>query len=225
MTYVISNPHGAYTEFDRMLEIIKFGKDDVMFVLGDIVDIGSEPMDLLCDLTFRENIWAIAGEHDKQAHRMLEGFERMLKSGESPDADYIAEMSEWMQNGGKVTLDAFRALDSDMREGILEYLEDLPTYETISAGGTEWLLVHSGIKGYDPDIDFDDYEEEAFFFDEADRKVDGYILVCGHLPTNDNFACDGKIFKGEGFVAIDCGAARGGRLACLCLENGEEYYV
>ena len=36
---------------------------------------------------------------------------------------------------------------------------------------------------------------------------------------------DGKIYKGDGFVAIDCGAGRGGKLACLCLDNGEEYYV
>ena len=180
---------------------------------------------LLCDLTFRENIWAISGEHDRIAYRMLEGFERMLKSGESPDADYIAEMTEWMQKGGKVTLDAFRSLEADMREGILEYLEDLPMYETINVGGTEWLLVHSGVEGFDPDTDFEDYDADAFSSDDAERKIDGYTVVCGHLPTNENFACDGKIYKGDGFVAIDCGAARGGKLACFCLDNGEEYYV
>ena len=45
------------------------------------------------------------------------------------------------------------------------------------------------------------------------------------MPTTENYACDGKIFKGDGFVAIDCGAGRGGKLACFCLDNGEEYYV
>ena len=37
MTYVISNPHGSYTQFVRLLEVINFSKDDVMFVLGDEV--------------------------------------------------------------------------------------------------------------------------------------------------------------------------------------------
>ena len=26
-------------------------------------------------------------------------------------------------------------------------------------------------------------------------------------------------------IAIDCGAYDGGKLACLCLESGEEFYV
>ena len=103
MTYVIANPHGSYTQFVRLLEVINFSKDDVMFVLGDIVDYGSEPMDLLCDLSFRENIWAISGEHDRLAYRMLKGFDDMLKNGGTPDADYIAEMTEWRNTAGCVT--------------------------------------------------------------------------------------------------------------------------
>ena len=91
MTYVIANPHGSYTQFVRLLEVINFKKDDVMFVLGDIVDYGSEPIDLLCDLSFRENIWAISGEHDRLAFRMLKGFDDMLKNGGTPDAEYISE--------------------------------------------------------------------------------------------------------------------------------------
>ena len=48
-----------------------------------------------------------------------------------------------------------------------------------------------------------------------------------YLSTLDqrNFNSDGKIYKGDGFVAIDCGAGSGGKLACFCLDNGEEYYV
>jgi serine/threonine protein phosphatase 1 len=156
---------------------------------------------------------------------MLKGFDEMLKNGGTPDADYITEMTEWMQNGGKSTLDTFRTLDNEMREGVLEYLEDLPAYEIMSAGGKEWLLVHSGIEGYDPDVDFEDYDADAFSSDDCLRKIEGYTVVCGHMPTTENYLCDGKIYKGDGFVAIDCGAGRGGKLACFCLDNGEEYYV
>jgi serine/threonine protein phosphatase 1 len=156
---------------------------------------------------------------------MRKGFDDMVKNGGTPDAEYISEMTEWMTKGGKTTLDTFRTLDNEMREGVLEYLEDLPSYEIMNAGGKDWLLVHSGIEGFDPDVDFEDYEPEAFSSDECDRKVEGYTVICGHLPTTEYHSCDGKIFKGDGFVAIDCGAGRGGKLACYCLDNGEEYYV
>lgn len=225
MTYVIANPHGCYDQFVSLLEEIKFSKDDVMFVLGDMVDYGNETMDLLCDLTFRENIWPVAGERDRLAYRMLSGFDKMLKEGGAPDADYIRDMTDWAGNGGQTTLDAFRGLDEDMKEGVLEYLADLPSYETVNVGGREWLLVHSGIAGYTPGKDLDSYDDEAFFADEGERNVSGMTVVCGHLPTTEHFDGKGEIYEGEGYYAIDCGAGRGGRLGCLCLDNGAKYYI
>ena len=35
----------------------------------------------------------------------------------------------------------------------------------------------------------------------------------------------GKIYRTDGFIAIGCGAAEGGTLSCLRLEDGEEFYV
>lgn len=54
------------------------------------------------------------------------------------------------------------------------------------------------------------------------------IVVCGHTPTqlieeNDR---PGYIMKKNNYIAIDCGACfRGGRLAAICLDTGEEFYV
>ncbi len=225
MTYVVSNLHGALKEFSELLDTINFSKDDVMFVLGDIVDYGEDSVELLCDLSFRDNVWAIAGEHDRLALQMLEGFENMLASGSAPDEEYIAKMNEWMSKGGAVTLNAFRSLEKDMREGVIEYLSDLPTYEVMTIDDTDYLLLHSGIKDYSADVELDEYEESAFCEDDCTRKIDGYTVVCGHLPTNVYFEGDGDIYHGDGYIAIDCGASRGGRLACLCLEDGREYYV
>lgn len=226
MTYVVSNIHGCYADFTALLKEIKFSKDDVMFVLGDIVDIGSEPIELLCDLSFRENVWPVAGEHDKLAARMLQGFDKMLKSGSTPDADFIAEMQKWIAMGGQSTLDGFRALDADMREGIIEYLADMAPYETVNVGSRDYVLVHSGIRGYEAGKDLDDYDWDDFCADGADQCALGEAtMIVGHAPTTENFSCNGDIYRGEGFIAIDCGAARGGRLGCLCLDNGEEYYV
>ena len=111
MIYAVSNLHGNYTKFKELLKVISFKDSDIMYVLGDIVDYGDEGMELVGDLSVRYNVYPIVGEHDFTAVKMLSGFEKMLKSGESPDKKFISQMTEWIADGGQVTLDAFRTLD------------------------------------------------------------------------------------------------------------------
>ena len=223
MTYVISNIHGQYQKFQSILSQISFHDSDVLYLLGDIVDYGEESMELIEDLSVRVNVYPIAGEHDFLAARMLTGFSKMLKSGAAPDADYIAEMTAWAQDGGQATLEAFRALDEEQREGVLEYLEEMTLFEELEINGQEYLLVHAGIADYDPETDLYDYEPEDFFSAPVSPDkplIKGKTVVVGHVPTK-----SGKIERGEGCILIDCGAADGGTLGCLCLENGKEFYA
>lgn len=223
MTYVMSDLHGNYQKFLAMLEQISFGEEDILYFVGDLVDYGDEPMELLADVSVRLNVYPVAGEHDYRAVRMLKGFDQMLKSGAQPDAEYIAEMTEWVKNGGQTTLDAFRALDADAREGVLEYLEEMPLFEEAEAGGKNYLLVHAGIAGFHDGDDPDEYLPEDFFSEPLDPKKrltkDATVIV-GHVPT-----ATGKIERGAGSIFLDCGAGTGGKLGCLCLETGTEYYV
>lgn len=223
MTYVISDIHGNYEKFQSILSQINFRDDDVMYILGDLLDMGEESMELIADLSVRLNVFALAGEHDFLAARMLSGFAKMLKSGATPDPDYIAEMTAWVQEGGQSTLEAFRALSEDEREGVLEYLEDLTLYEDIEVGGERYVLVHAGIADYESGSDLEDYLPEDFFsapLDPAYALIADATVIAGHMPTR-----SGKIERGEGSILIDCGAGEGGRLGCLCLENGKEYYA
>ena len=91
MIYAVSNLHGNYTKFKQLLKTIAFKDTDLMYVLGDIVDYGEQSMELIGDLSVRYNVYAIAGEHDFLALRMLSGFEKMLKSGETPDKKFITK--------------------------------------------------------------------------------------------------------------------------------------
>lgn len=223
MTYVISDIHGNYQKFRTMLAKISFKEDDVLYILGDSVDYGDESMELIADLSVRSNVYPVAGEHDYRAARMLHGFDKMLKSGATPEACYISEMTEWVQNGGQPTLDGFRALDEEQREGVLDYLSEMTLFEEVEAGGKEYLLVHAGIANYDPDTDLADYQPEDFFFEASDTSyapIEGKTLIVGHAPTKSN-----RIERDAGIVFIDCGVCEGGKLACLCLETDEEFYV
>ena len=199
-----------------------------MLFRSDIVDYGEEGMELVGDLSVRYNVYPIVGEHDYRAVRMLSGFEKMIKSGETPDKKFIAEMTEWAADGGQVTLDSYRTLDAEMREGILDYLSDMTLYEEVTAGGKDYLLVHAGIKGYKKGIDLESLEPEAFFTEALDltkKYFDDKTVIVGHNPTTEDNGGDGKIFYGNGSIAIDCGEARGGTIGCLCLDNMKEFYV
>ena len=226
MTYVISDIHGNYEKFKQMLDKIRFKDTDVMYILGDMVDYGEDPIGLLCDVSMRYNVLPILGKRDYEALEMLTELDRML-SGQSPDPEVISKMAVWMSEGGKPTIDGFKALDADMREGILDYLSDMALYEEVSVAGQDYLLIHAGIADFDPDMPLDEYMPEDFISTPIDvdtKYFDGVTTIVGHTPTSE-LGGDGKIFRGENTIFIDCGAECGGALGCLRLEDGKEFYI
>ena len=228
MTYVVSDIHGCFDKFKKLLKEIRFTDDDVMYVLGDIVDYGDEPIELLCDLSMRCNVIPILGDCDYKAYRLLGALDRML-AGESPDPDALAEMAQWMQDGGAKTIEGFKALDADMREGVLEYLADMSLYEEAEVSGKRYILVHAGIADFDGDTELDDYMPEDFISEpiDVDRKYfDDATVIAGHVPTYTvDGAEHGRIYKGEYGYVIDCGAAFGETLGAMRLEDGKKFYV
>ena len=229
MIYVISNIHGEMAKLCELIDKIELSEDDILYVLGDLVDKGDESMEVLCDLSMRTNVYPVMGEHDALAYEMLSGFDDMLKNGGSPDPEYVAKMQEWIKIGGGTTLEGFRALDADMKEGVLDYLADMAPYEiAVTDSGAEFLLVHAGIANFDPDTDLDDYAPEDFYTEalDMDKEYFGDMgVVVGHVPTKKLGSADSRIVKKGKNIAIDCGVYDRGALACICLDNGREFYV
>ena len=60
MTYVVSNIHGKMDRYNDLLNAIGFGEKDVLYVLGDVVDYGEDPMGVLCDMSMRPNVHKMA---------------------------------------------------------------------------------------------------------------------------------------------------------------------
>ncbi len=229
MTYVIANPHGCFDKFKNILKKIDFKDTDVMYVLGGIVDHGDEPVELLCDMSMRYNVIPVLGECEYRAYKLLTALDRMLSDGETPDGETLSEMAMWMQNGGAKTIEGFKALDADMREGVLEYLSDMSLYEEVEIGDKRYVLVGAGIADFDASTPLEDYMPEDFISEPQDPDklyFKDATIISGHVPTYKiDGAENGKIYRGEYGILLDCGAAFGEPLGCLRLEDGKEFYA
>lgn len=231
MTYVMGDLHGMLDQFCEMLNKIKFKNSDTLYILGDIVDKGSDSIKLLQNLSYRPNIYPVMGNHDKTALDLLS--ELPAEAGQINPADFdketLAKILEWSKNGGAVTVSEFMKLSPDDKEGVIEYLSDIPPYEIAEVNGKVFVLAHAGIADFDPSKDLEEYEPEAFYTEGADytkQYFDKFYLITAHTPTEQiDPSFQDKIYFGNNHIAIECGVSDGGPLACYCLDNGREYYV
>lgn len=66
-TYVISDIHGCFKEFQQMLQKIEFSEDDRLYLAGDYIDRGKQSLEMLRWLECcPENVNPIKGNHDAE---------------------------------------------------------------------------------------------------------------------------------------------------------------
>jgi serine/threonine protein phosphatase 1 len=238
MTYALSDVHGCYGQYLKMLKKIGFTGADTLYFLGDAVDFGPEPMRLLRDMSVRPNVIPILGNHDDRAHEafsnlLLKEFnEENLKAHFGGELDnFVDYIGEWLKIGGEPTMLAFGKLSPDEREGVVEYLSEFSLYETVTVNGKNYILTHAGLPdGAAPDNldDFDVYDFVTAGTDYYKTYFDDFFLVTGHRPTcliDDTRR--GKVYRKHNHIAIDTGFAQEEceQMACVCLDTGEEFYV
>ncbi len=71
MRYIVADIHGCYAEFRELLAKINFSDSDELYVLGDAMDRGAEPIKVLQDMMARPNVFYILGNHDYAALAVL----------------------------------------------------------------------------------------------------------------------------------------------------------
>lgn len=234
MRYIISDIHGCYEEYRELLAKINFSRDDELYVLGDAMDRGPEPIKVIQDIMMRPNITYIIGNHDYIMLKIMkklaveitkDNFENHLSEND------LIEYSLWMQDGGGVTSRQFSALSREEQHDILEYLENGLVYDVLEDQRRTFVLVHAGIRNFSEDKELDQYDFHDFIFNRPDYSKRYYsdeniYVVTGHTPTffiNPNRNTD--VYQGNGHIAIDCGCVFGGKLAAYCVETGEVTYV
>ena len=232
MVYCVADVHGDYDKYCKLLEKIVFSDADILYVLGDVIDRGSDSMKLLQDMMMRPNVIPILGNHEYMAIHCLKFLmsEITEESIGSLDEGVIQGLLEWQNVGGQSTIDEFHRLSWDEKQDIIDYLEEFELYSEVRVNRRDYVLVHAGLDNFAVEKDLDEYELHELIFSSPDYFRVYYpdkYLVTGHTPTRnilDNPKSD-YIYMANNHIAIDCGCAFGGRLGAICLDTGEEFYV
>ncbi len=250
-TYVISDIHGMYDKFIKMLDKLGFNDDDTLYVLGDVLDRGPNPIKVLQKMMEMPNVIPIVGNHELMATECLDFLctEITEETIRNLSPETIDNFINWDYNGSESTINEFIRLDSEMKKEVLEYIGDFSLYEEVevirTARGSKgkgpkkgdrvtYLLVHAGLGNYSPQKKIDDYSLNDIIWERADYEIpyypdrENFFVINGHTPTQliEENPKPGYIYRKNNHIAIDCGACfSGGRLAAICLETDKEYYV
>lgn len=242
MKYVMSDIHGMYGKYTAMLKKIKFSKNDILYILGDIVDRGPDSVKMIEYVKNTcENIKMIKGNHEAALAEFIDSME-VYESGNATasDIEYINYLKQC--HFMNPTYEKLRVKYSYKQ--ILQirlWINQLPLVICTEAAGEKYILAHAG--AVDPCKEQDEeiclWSREEFYNGPGIR---GYITVFGHTPAMamnhlnkkeknaKNIFNRAKIWHSDdgNKINIDCGASfreYGGRLACLCLDNKREFYV
>lgn len=197
------------------------------------MDKGSDNLYLLEFIRHMENACLVKGNHEYLFERYLQG---------------TITASLWDACGGSATRSEADSLPEEKKRELLAYLKALPIYKIITVEGEQYFLTHSGYNAdyavQDPETGLVDIRKsvdqaaaadmERYLFSDdihfipASVRFDRKIIV-GHYPVI--FLPDhgtARIYHGSRYTDIDTGNERrdaGGRLSCLRLDDGREFYV
>ena len=226
MVYAMSDIHGCYEKYMTLMEGLELKDDDMLYILGDIVDRGDGGIQVIMDVLKRKNVCCLRGNHEHDALMFLAEYAMPGGSGESDSL--FAEFEPWLTDGGISTYNAFLALDDRDKRRVLYFLRQMPIHKEMIAGGKVFHLSHT-IASKSRMIHPEKCKMHDYLWGEPDYE-DIYfkdkIMVTGHTPTAFiDEAYRGRIWKGNNHIALDCGAVFGNPLGCICLDTMEEIYA
>ena len=137
MIYAVSDLHGCYEKYIKMLEKIQFRETDTLYVLGDVVDRGDGGIKILLDMIKRKNVIPLRGNHDYLAYCLLKNLSRPLQKQDTNETKKLYQ--SWFCDGGYPTYSAFRKLSSEKQKMLLTYLNTFLLYDEVKVKGKRFF--------------------------------------------------------------------------------------
>lgn len=142
MQYAISDVHGCFDEFRRLLDLVSPTDQDTVFVMGDVIDRGPKSAEMLmwCVEEAPPNFRFLLGNHEDMAGCVVERDPVGLDLHSGWDVD------PWGYNGGFATVEGLLAKTDVMwRIDVLApWLKALRPYAVTEVLGRPLMLVHAG---------------------------------------------------------------------------------
>ena len=193
-TYVFSDVHGHFGTLDRLLSRVSPSSEDKIFMLGDMIDRGPDPMAVVKCCHDLPNTTVLMGNHEDL---MLSYF---------ADRNDEAAAFNWILNGAGPTIDGFYSLPGGERIELADWLFNLPLYAQTEVGGRRYLLVHAGLDPlrirHDDTTVWDEAALDRLMADQhredivwireefwgyptglVNEQGEGPIVIAGHTPT------------------------------------------
>lgn len=227
MIYAVSDLHGYNIDaFLGLLNKAGFSDSDRLYIIGDVIDRGTDGVKLLKWAMGQYNVSFILGNHEDMMLSCSFLFEE-----DNPDIYTGSNFSlykNWLVNGGQFTINALESESRGSIKYIFRFVEEAPLYETVEAGGRKFILTHGGFRDFRKDRKLSDYTRHDLLWSRPsleDRYFDDAVTVLGHTPTlNYGSMFEGKILKTDTWINIDAGAAWGFPPAILRLDDLKEFY-
>lgn len=198
-TVIVGDIHGCFDELLELLDEVDLRPDDLLVGVGDLVDRGPAPGEVVGLFRERPNSIAVMGNHERKHVRGLSSYPQdvtRLQLG-----DRYAETVDWMR-----TLPYYfenehvRVFHAAMVPGIplAEQKEEILSGTTKGERRLNELF---------PDDDWHDH------------YTDAKPVVFGHVTRREPLVRDGRIF------GLDTGACHGWSLTALCVPEFTVHWV
>ena len=230
MIYILSDIHGNLPRFESILKQINLQPDDMLYILGDVVDRFPDGIRILRRIMKMPNVQMLLGNHE---YMMLNAIGHCRDAAEEKKHTDERAKRHWYHNGGQVTHEQLKRIRLDNRAKVFDFIRQLPINIDVEVNGIKYKLVHaSPLENYMADYWNSKYyknnTEYAVWdrWDETKPVPEGYVMIFGHTPTC-YFPTEEPwtIWKSEEAIGIDCGCGYPeGRLACLRLDDMRVYY-
>lgn len=235
---VTSDVHGNLKYLEKVLEKANFCDDDILIIVGDIVEKGTESLKTLRfvkKLCEKGNTIALIGNVD--AWRMYI-IEKLCEDNAKELFDYVESYREWKGTSFYEELAAECGYELNSPEDVLkakndiiahfrnefEFLASLPTIVETK----NYVFVHGGLVERDPNdnygASFYSLTKNDAFLTTTPHKFEKYIVV-GHWPVSlysDKIQQFSPIFdKEKKIISIDggCGIKKEGQLNLLVMPS------